>query len=153
MKTFLLIICGCLSGLSFCQAQQATGEAAPFLFVYVSDQSEAPAGPRIALGLEHPLLRISGFAKCARIAGVDSVEGLAVQLRPADAKVLADALKPQNSSSTKKIIWLAIPDNALIGTLLSDNVEGNIDYAGVIGFYTGSDPAIVKYLLMKAHPE
>ena len=154
MKAFLLIVCGCLSGWSFCQAQQAVGEAAPFLFVYVSGQSEAPAGPRIALGLEHPLLRINAFAKCARIVSADAiVEGIAVQLQPTDAKVLADALKQEDPSGARKIIWLATPDNRLVGTLLSDNVEANVDRAGVIGFYVGSDEAVVKYLMTKVHPE
>ena len=82
------------------------------------------------------------------------VEGIAVQLQPADAKVLADALK-QGSPGTNKIIWLAAPDNALVGTLRSGEVESNIDRAGVIGLYAGNsiDEPIIKYLMTKVHLE
>ena len=88
--------------------------------------------------------------------GADSkVEGVAVQLQPEDAKVLADALKQGSSKPNKMIILLATPDNALVGTLPSDKVGSDIDRGGVIGFYAGnsSDDPIIKYLMTKVHLE
>ncbi len=164
MRSFLLALCalGLLALVPVCPAQTtpAADKGTPFLYVYAA--KDAGALPRIALGMERPALKISALASCALIAPAENAKlaGVAVQLNPADAKVLTTTIKEvaastEASDSPNVVLFFATPDNKALGFLSLENqaAEHNLFKSGVIGFYPEEQPDAVRYLTEKLHPK
>ena len=157
MKNLLLALCGCLLATAVCEAQQPAETPAPLLFVYAV-RYEDNALPRIALGLEKPALKIQAFEKCVTLPRLNP--GLAVQLKPEDAKTLIAAIKTLGAPDAKELpgvfLWFTTPDNQALGAIVTSNPpsnEINLVKAGVLSFGSQGEGPIVSYLLEKLHPQ
>ena len=181
MKLPLLLLCACALFVVDSRAQRPAGESPatlpatpgehakaspgqaesvgdpPILFVYVARYNDNIA-PRIALGLEKPILKISAFEKCVRLSQANpNLNAIAAQLTGADAETLVAAIKslaaPDARTLPDVILWFATPDNQLLDSLgtANTNAEANIVQAGVLDFYPGEHLTIVQYLSEKLH--
>ena len=164
MKSFLFSLCVglLLASASPCLAQQPSSavKAVPFLYVYVA--KDGGALPRIALGLEKPVLKIGGFANCTLITYDKnaSFTGLAVQLSPGDAEALIAAIKEvapvtDGDPSSDAVLYFTTPDNKVLSyhSLANSADWPNLVKVGVIGFYHEDQADTFSYLTEKLHPK
>ncbi len=160
MRTLWLSVCaGLVLAAMPCQAQQASGEAAPFLYVYVTKFGEN-ALPRITLGLEKPALKISAFEKCIRTSDENpKLMGLAAQLKADDLKTLIAAIKALGTSDARElpdvVLWFTTPDNKALDFMNPgmSSGEANLVNCGVLMFDSDSEKVTVRYLNQKLHPQ
>ena len=160
MRSFLLALCACLVVAPFCRAQSPVDNPPPLLLVYAVKYGDN-ALPRIALGLEKPALKIQGFEKCVTLSKANpKLSGLAVQLKPDDAKTLVAAMKALAAPDAKElpavILWFATPDNHALGLIQTGNPpsnETNLVRAGVLSFDSDDAGAVIGYLIEKLHPQ
>ena len=129
----------------------------PFLLVYVV-RSGDNAGPRIALGLEKPVLKINAFEKCVRVSHANpAFRGVAVELMPAAAKALVAAMKslapPGANVLPEMVLWFTTPDDQLLDCIVtgSSKPEANLFEAGVLDFEPADQGIMIEYLSEKLH--
>jgi hypothetical protein len=159
MRALLIALCCCLCLGAVCRAQQA--DQPPILLVYVGEDdvgdSSVPSSilPRIALGVEQPTLKIIALEKCTTVwTGTGAQNGIAVQLKPEDAKILSAALWSNSHTTLRPIrIWFATPDNKVLDSLKAPSIERNLTKHGIIAFYPGLQPSIINYLAEKLKPK
>ena len=161
MKTWWLSLCvgWLLAAAAPCRAQTPAGEAAPLMLVYLAKVDDN-ALPRIALGLEKPVLKIAAFAKCVRISTANENLGqIAAQLTPEDTRTLVAAIKalgaPDAHELPNVVIWFASPDNKVLDSVSTSgsNIEPNLVKDGVFMFGPQNELPVVRYLTEKLHPE
>ena len=157
MKRLLFILCArWLLATVPCPAQEAAADSTPLLLVYVARFGET-IWPRIALGLEKPVLRVAAFEKCVRMSTLNpNFSGLAAQLRPEDARTLAAAMKamaaPGATTVPRLTLWFATPDNKVLDHIDTLNGESNILDAGIIEIDPPEQETLLRFLDRNLHP-
>ena len=155
MKHPWLILCAVwLTAVAIpCRAQSpADGAHPPLVLVYVELYGGNPA-PRIALGLEKPALKIEAFESYASISTANTnLAGLALKLKPDDAKALVAAMKalaaPGATTLPHVVLWYAQPDNSVLDFADTLNSESNIVDSGVLDLDSNQHTTI-EYLLTR----
>ena len=151
MKTLLLALCFCLLAFFRSNAQQPGPK--PILLVYVQKSDQPAVAPRIALGLVQPTLIVSSFEKSAALTNLKEPskwDGIAVQLRPDDAKLflkgLNAALFDAANDANAGTVWFATPDNKVLGCLERNLVQTVIGDNGILLFFANDNAPLIHYL-------
>ncbi len=160
MKILLHALCGVLVlATAPCHAQTPADGPAPLMFVYVSKYGEN-ALPRIVLGLEKPALQVVSLEKCATVSRINlKLGGLAVQLKPDDAKALIAAIKalgaPDASVPPEVVLWFTTPDNKALDSLYTGttNAGENLRKSGVLYLDAEVQGVLIGFLMNHLHPQ